>query len=37
MADLRGDAVTRWLGARQITKWFGGSGQGKWLTDVVTW
>ena len=28
--------MTGWLGARQITKWFGGRGQGKWLTDAVT-
>ena len=26
-----------WQGARQMTDWFGGRGQGKWLTNVVTW
>ena len=29
--------MTVWFvaGSKQITEWFGGRGQGKWLTDAV--
>ena len=45
VARWRGDAVVGgkandwlvwWQGARQMTDWLGGRGQGKWLTNVVT-
>ena len=28
--------VVWWQGARQMTDWFGGRGQGKWMTNVVS-
>ena len=30
------DWLVWWQGARQMTDWFGGRGQGKWLTNTVT-
>ena len=29
------DWLVWWQGARQMTDWFGGRGQGKWLTNMV--
>ena len=31
------DWLVWWQGARQMTDWFGGRGQGKWLTNTVPW
>ena len=31
------DWLVWWQGARQMTEWLGGRGQGKWLTNAVAW